>query len=87
MIHNYSELKRKLQVGTELELIYAKVEGHKYLNSIRKIDKVQTNGVKFEGGSWLGLGMYGEKASDFGYTENGFYILEDGEKLLEYKFI
>lgn len=87
MIQTFAELKRALQVNTELKLVWSEIPNHKYLNTIRKIEKVQSNGVRFEGGSWLGLGMYGEKANDFKYTNNGFLVTHKGEKLLEYKFV
>jgi len=79
---NYAELKRKLTVGTKLTLVDTNLTGHKYLNVTRKIIKQQTNAVKLEGGSWLGLGSTGEKASDFSFQDNGFTFEKDHAKLV-----
>jgi len=87
MIESYAELKRKLIIGAKLKLTFADNPGHKYLNSTRAIEKVQTNGVKFEGGSWLGLGMYGEKASDYTFQVNGFTVNYQAKPMLSYEFV
>lgn len=67
-----SELKR-CKVGDELKLVYSFFMPHKFLNIPRKIEKMQTNALMFEGGSWL----YFPKASDFEGTEKGFLLYED----------
>ena len=81
---NYAELKRKLTVGTKLTLLESNIPNHKYLNTTRKIVKQQTNGIRLEGGSWLGLGSTGEKAEDFSFQNNGF-TLEKGDVKLVYR--
>ena len=91
----YADLKRDLQTGINIELTesYQKdKEGklypnfHKYKNVVRQIIKKQTNGVQLEGGSWLGLGMYGEKAQDFQYIDNYSFIFENEDMKNVYKF-
>ena len=89
-IKNLSQLKKKLNVGDKLKLVKASNPQHKYLGKVREIIKIQTNGIKFEGGSWLGLGMFGEKAKDFEFLKDGF-IYNDingfNGVMLKYKYI
>lgn len=73
-IKNLAELKRYLATPNAcIELIA--VEGnpnHKFLNVKRKVEKLQSNAVKLEGGSWLNL----YKASDFiFYQDNTFGVI------------
>lgn len=63
-----ADLKRTLTVGTRLTLIDTNMVGHKYLNITRAIEKVQTNSIKFEGGSWLEFG----KAADYTINDREF---------------
>lgn len=69
---NFNQLKSYLQEGMTLTLIYSSLPDHKALNIPRKIEKKQTNAIKFEGGSWLGLGSTGEKAKDYTFKDNTF---------------
>lgn len=94
MIQSFAELKRELQKYRKIKLVEAPcMPNHKYLNVVREIVKVQTNGIQLEGGSWLGLGMYGEKSSDFTYQENGFTVYNNNEyslgkkDYLRYEFV
>jgi hypothetical protein len=85
---NFNQLKNYLQVGMKLKLVDTSMKNHKYLGVERAIIKKQTNSIKFEGGSWMGLGSMGEKASDFTFQENGFTYTEtwelDGVKKIEF---
>lgn len=69
---NFNQLKNFLQVGQKIKLVGASDKNHRYLNTERIIIHKQTNAVKLEGGSWLGLGSTGEKANEFTFQENGF---------------
>lgn len=71
-IQTFAELKRTLSEGTVLRLIDSSIKDHKGLNKDRAVSKVQTNAIKLDDGSWLGLGSTGERACDFSYFENGF---------------
>jgi len=64
------------------------INNHKNLNIPRRIIKKQTNAIKFEGGSWLGLGSTGEKASDFSFDDNTFTVkgIDKGE-FIKYQII
>mgnify|MGYP006910659420 CR=1 FL=1 len=60
-----ASIKKLLTLGTELEVLQyeyreGEVEPHKYQNIGRKIDKVQTNSIRFKGGSWLEFGKASE---------------------------
>lgn len=56
---SYTELKKQGDKYTWQLYIYSKSglptdnEHHKFLNIERKVEKLQTNAIKFEGGSWL----------------------------------
>lgn len=86
-IKSFSELKRSLTVGTKLKLIKSHIPNHKYLNTVREVIKQQTNAVKLEGGSWLGLGSTGETAKNFKFHENGFTVVWDDNEYLTYEFV
>lgn len=82
-VHTLAELKRAFSeyhaTGGTLTLIRAEgMPNHRYLNVPRKIEKVQTNAIKFEGGSWLEF----DKAPEYTFTPNGFIV--SGQ--LEYTF-
>ena len=85
MIKTFAQLKRDLKVGAILTLVKAENKNtkypHKYLNIPREIIKQQTNAVKLEGGSWLGLGSTGETAKDFEYIGCTFMYVGGGVKL------
>lgn len=85
MIENIAQFKRHLLEGKSMTLIdykwNGKSEPHKYLNIERKPVKVQTNAVKFEGGSWL---QY-PKATQTIFKDNTMTI-DDGYCTLIYKF-
>jgi len=75
MNKTFSQLKRDLQQGTIITLINVECKNnklHKNLNIPRKIEKKQTNAIKLEGGSWLGLGSNGETAKNFEYIDDSF---------------
>jgi hypothetical protein len=85
MIKSLAELKRKVKVGTKIKLVEATTAfglPHKYLGSVRAVDKVQSNAIRFEGGSYL----YWPKASNMTFEENGFSI-EEGNVNLTYEFV
>lgn len=88
---NFNQLKNYLQVGMKLKLIASSMKDHKYMGMERPIIKKQTNAIKFEGGSWFGLGSTGEKASDFTFQENGFTFTWDKgtgfEGFLQYEYV
>lgn len=88
MISNFSQLKKYLASPNAcIELLYHSFGVHKWLNVKRKVIKVQSNAVKLEGGSWLGLGSTGEKASDFKFNlDNTFDLLEEGKIVNTYKY-
>ena len=86
-INNLAELKR-LEVGRKIKLIEVSgMDSHKALNQIRKIDIIQTNALRFEGGSWL----YFPKSFEFESWENGFIIYDSKgqqyETILKYEVL
>ena len=83
-IKNLSQLKKYLaNEGVTIKLTYSYYAGHKYLNIPRKVIKYQTNGVQFEGGSWL---MF-DKADKYVFSENCFSFLDEGRVFLTYEYI
>jgi hypothetical protein len=60
-----TDFKRELSAGKTVTLIHASGK-HKWLGVPRKVEKVQTNGVMFEGGSWL----YYSAAKDWAFEGN-----------------
>lgn len=93
MIKTFAELKRELYEGRRLKLVWTADSNHKKLGLIRAIAKKQTNAIKFEDGSWLGLGSTGETAKNYLFHEDGFTFLQENhrtkelEPLLRYQFI
>lgn len=79
-----ADLKR-VQVGDIFTITYAFTDSsrpHKHLNVSRKIEKVQSNALMFEGRSWL----YFPKAKAFRAEPDGFSILNDiGNIVLTYR--
>ena len=73
----FAELKRALTLGKKITLLWADRTNHKYLGTTREIVKVQTNAIKLEGGSWLGLGSTGETAKNFLFDGDTFEVLEN----------
>ena len=71
-IQSFAQLKRELKIGTVIRLVDSSIQDHKGLNVDRAVIKKQTNAIKLDNGSWLGLGSTGEKASDFSYFDGGF---------------
>lgn len=75
-----AELKRKLQVGTPLKMVYTSWGNDNKLNVIRYVVKIQGNGVYLNEdkeatkGSFLEFG----KASLFEETEKGFKLFKPG---------
>jgi hypothetical protein len=88
-IKNLSQMKKYFtSTDAEIELIYSKYMPHKYLNVIRKVEKCQTNAVKFTGGSWLEFG----KAENYKFNDNNtFDVLEENngnmEVILTYRYL
>ena len=85
-IQNFSQLKKYFaNPDAEIELIYFNNPNHKWLNIKRKVEKCQTNAVKFIGGSWLQF----EKAGNYRFHEdNTFDVIDDynGKVILIYKY-
>jgi len=74
-INTMAELKR-LNIGTKIKLVECLgIQNHKSLNIIREIEIMQTNAIKFNGGSWL----YFPKSNDFESWESGFIIWDGRE--------
>lgn len=78
-MENLAELKR-VKVGQAFKLVNSYYKDHKLLNTVRKINLVQTNALRFEplpdqngSGSWL----YFPSAKDFVPKSNGFGIMEE----------
>ena len=72
-----AELRRALTPGTIVTM--TRHDAYPNLATIgkpRKLTRVQSNGIQFEGGSWL---MY-PRASDIGLTEQGFSIVLSVER-------
>jgi hypothetical protein len=88
-IKNLSQMKKYFSTNeSEIELIYSKRMPHKNLNVVRKIEKCQTNAVKFTGGSWLEFG----KAENYKFNDNNtFDVLEEingnKEVILTYRYL
>ena len=92
--NNFKQLKDKLKVGDSLTLTYAVFKNDKVsdkilarINKPRLIIKKQTNAIKLEDGSWLGLGSTGEKASNFLFFGNNNFTYRDDYCTLDYKVI
>ena len=80
MVSNLTALKRYFKAGGRVELVeylyHDKPTDHANLFTVRKPEIVQTNGVMFEGGSWL---MYGV-AKDWQFKllpNNGVHAIND----------
>lgn len=98
-IQNLSQLKKYFLSGGAIKMIFSQwCPTGKLIGVTRRPEKVQTNAVMFEGGSWL---QY-DKANCYDFKENGFDVYEnttlnpetnrhDGIshriKLLSYEFI
>lgn len=77
-----ADLKR-LKVGDRLRLVYSHLQGHRFLNTTRAIEKKQSNAIKFEGGSWL----YFPTAAEFKGTNDGFMVMEGDTTFLKYMVV
>jgi len=82
MIKTLADFKR-LPEGTEIKLHSTSMQNHKYSGVIRKIEKKQTNGIKFEGGSWLEY----PKASEFSIDGDFIRIAPHGCDWIAYEVI
>ena len=71
----------------KLKVIDSHDKNNKLLNTIRKIEKKQTNAIKFDTGSWLGLGSTGETAKDFTFKNDTFTYHFFENEYLTYQFI
>lgn len=85
-VHTLADLKRFFaQPNAKIKLISAPtMPNHKWLNVERGVEKLQTNAVKLEGGSWLD---WRNGARDFKFNGKTFDVLEDGEILLTYTLL
>jgi hypothetical protein len=73
MIENLAQLKKYFQNGGSIKMTWNLfVPNGKLIGVVRKPIKVQTNAIKFEGGSWL---QY-DKASNYDFRETGFDVFE-----------
>lgn len=73
MIENLTQLKKYFQNGGSIKMTWNLfVPNGKLIGVVRKPEKVQTNAIKFEGGSWL---QY-DKASNYDFRETGFDVFE-----------
>jgi hypothetical protein len=73
MIENLAQLKKYFQNGGAIKMTWNQFDSKgKLIDVIRKPIKVQTNAIKFEGGSWL---QY-DKASNYDFRETGFDVFE-----------
>lgn len=80
----FADVKRALQVGVTVTMVrHDWYPNGKLMNVPRKVIKVQSNGVQFEGGSWLHF----PKASDIAVHERGFSVLLSAENadFMEYE--
>ena len=79
----FADIKRKLKLGESLTMIrHDWYPAGKLLNVERKIIKRQSNGIQFEGGSWL---FFDGKASDYiGTNENTFLVKLDDDNFMGY---
>lgn len=84
-INNLSQLKKAIKIGTKLKVVYND-SACKLNGSVRAIDKVQSNAIRFENGSWL----YWEKSSRYEFFDGGFSVFWDDErknKIMDYYFV
>jgi len=73
MINNLSQLKKYFENGGAIKMTWNNYGSTgKLIGVVRKPIKVQTNAVKFEGGSWL---QY-DKAGNYDFRETGFDVFE-----------
>jgi 4-hydroxyphenylpyruvate dioxygenase-like putative hemolysin len=74
---------RKLQAGHKIKVTQPTT--HKYYNQERQADKVQTNAVRFIGGSWL----YFDDIDKTTITEKGFSLTQimSDEKPVTYEWV
>jgi hypothetical protein len=62
-----TDLKKYLSDKGKVKIVHP--QGHKYFGIVRKADKVQTNAIRFEGGSWLYFNeIEGESIYDGGFS-------------------
>ena len=90
-ITSFAQLKRELKPGVKIVLVATSIPNHKKIGIIRAVAIQQTNAIKLEDGSWLGLGSTGEKAADYTFQTNGF-TYDDSHRtkyptILKYEFI
>ena len=83
----FADIKRKLTKGTELKCV-RNDHSDKHLNITRKIDVVQTNAVRFEGGSWLRFpkAKYVEILGDNAFSIVGGDFAYEKGKTMTYEF-
>jgi hypothetical protein len=88
---NVSDFKKKLQVGDKFKMVYryeSKERKNILLEQIREVSIKQSNSFSFRtlrtDGSTTNSWLRYPKAPDFQSTENGFIVLENGVKIIEY---
>jgi hypothetical protein len=81
-------IKRNLQVGAKIVMVrHDWYPTGKLMGVERAVIHTQTNGVQFEGGSWL----YFKAAKEYRDTEGGFEVCLDGSgtfaKVMGYQYL
>lgn len=74
-----ADIKRRLSAGERVKIV-SPME-HKFYGVIRKADKIQTNAVRFEGGSWLYFNDIDKE------TPNGFTLKPLGDSAVSYEWV
>ena len=72
-----ADIKRRMTIGTKMTLIDSSMKNHRYLNLPRKIDLVQSNAVRFSGGSYL---QY-PKANEVSIIDDNTFRIEWTEEI------
>ena len=92
IFNNFAQLKNTLEVGNTIILLSADFGGYKVsekimarINKMRLIMRKQTNAIKLDDGSWLGLGSTGEKAKDFIFYGDNRFTYKDDFCVLNYQ--
>ena len=83
-----ASIKRNLKAGAKVVMVrHDWYPAGKLMGVERAVIRVQSNGVQFEGGSWL----YFKAAKEYRDTTNGFQVCLDGsgtfDKVMEYQFV
>lgn len=77
-------IKRRINAKEPVIMTWHKNGASKLVGMVRRAEKVQSNAVMFEGGSWL----YWNKASDYRIDgPDSFTVFSCGAPLMSYKFV